>query len=342
MSGPDTDSDLGACETPVFWVGAAGFSPEQRAFIDACLRRSAGPATWRMCTFGHADTWLVNGERCELLRNGNLRVSSGSSCEASLNLDIGATDRPVAFAEPIADASLEPHLTFDVSSVASVQSILAEFDSSLQFAQSQFALGAKVVERGAALRHGIFHVRYRDELLAILDFWNGEAALAKQMDAAQLNHAQWVKRPRAAWALPSGFVRSTPAQLAWNYAHRSDRHLLPPRYRNRTIYYRHAPRVPLSWLRDAHLEILKELSCRSASIAELAERTETSLSQLERDVACLFYARAITTSKSKAGPVAKALAFAARSMLDEREVSFAREARDRTVPGQLARSAANE
>lgn len=71
-------------ETPVSWVGAAGFSPAQRAFIDACLLRVQGPATWRMCRFGRADAWLVNGEKCELLRNGNLRISSGSSSEASL------------------------------------------------------------------------------------------------------------------------------------------------------------------------------------------------------------------------------------------------------------------
>jgi hypothetical protein len=337
MYDPDSEIDR---EPPAFWVGAAGFSREQRAVIEASLHAASGlGADWRLCDIGEeADAWFVNGAKCCVLPDGELRISAGFPKEAALSLDMRAVDRPVAFATPISDADLEPHYIFDASSSASVRQVLAQFDSCLVFARAQFVLGAEVVERGATLRHGIFHVRDRGKLLAILDFRHGEVALCPQLDPAEVPQATWSKRPNGALA-PPDFVRMRPAQLAWNYVRRSDGNLLPPRYRTRTIYYRRSPRVPVSWLRDSHLKILKELSCESASFFELGERTGFTPPQLERDVASLFYAGAITTTASKAAAPAAAKAYPKSPVLTEHASAYAYERADPTVPGALTNRA---
>jgi hypothetical protein len=332
MSTPESEIDV--LQPPAFWVGAAGFSREQRKIIEDSLHHTSG-ADWRMCHFGEADAWLVNGAKCRVLSNGNLRVSPGMPTEAALNLDMQAADRPVAFATPIMDSNLEARCTFEADSPAGVQRALAQFDSWLRFARAQFLLGVQIVQRGALLRHGVFHVSYRDKLLAILDFWHGEAALCPHIDTDELEFAVWAKRPIGARTLPPGFIRSTPAQLAWNYVRRTDGNLLPSRYKSRPIYYRGSPRVPLSWLRDSHLRILKELSCESASFSELAQRTGCLSPQFDRDVACLFFAGAITTTESKAAPPAVACGNARRPVLAEHAVASAKERPDLTVPAGI-------
>lgn len=297
---PPPDSEIEVREPPVFWVAVAGFSREQRDRIAASLHNAPGLASWRISHFGEADAWLVNGAGCRLLPNGNVRVSPGLPTDPFLDLDTRTADR-VAFAEPMADSNLEPFCTVELNSVASMQRMLAEFDMSLRFARAQFALGCEVVERGAALRHGIFHVSDRQNLLAVLDFLHGEVALSPRLSSAQVENAVWTKRPQRS-RLPPDFISSTPAQLAWNYVRRSDANLLPPRYLTRRIHYRRPPRVPLSWLRDTHLRILRELTGCSANYPELAQRTGFVSPELDRDLACLFYAGAITTTESKAAP----------------------------------------
>ena len=333
MSG--SDSGIDPREPPIFWVAMAGFAREQRDLIEASLQHTSGLASWRVCQIGEADAWLVNGARCRVLSNGNIRVSPGVLSETIVNLDMHTADRPVGFAAPIADANLEPHCTFDANSFTSVQTVLGEFDSSLRFMRAQYALGAEVVERGAALRHGIFHVSYKQNLIAILDFWHGEAALSPHMDPAQVEHAVWAKRPKGVRELPPGFVSSTPAQLAWNYARRSEGNLLPPRYQTRTIHYRQSPRVPVSWLQDSQLRILQELASRSASLSELAERTGALSPELDRDLACLFFAGAITTSQSKAAPPAAAQVYARRPIVAEHARALGPGRPDATVPARL-------
>jgi hypothetical protein len=335
MSGPDSEID--AREPPIFWVGAAGFSPEQRELIEASLSQTAGLTDWRLCHFGEADAWLVNGAKCRVLPDGNIRVSPGPSSETFLDLDIRAADRPVAFALPIADTSLEPHCTFSVNSFTSVHAMLSKFEACLAFAHAQFVLGTEIVERGAALRHGVFHVSYRNKLLAVLDFWHGEVGLAPQLDPVEVDLAVWSKRPIGARGIPPGFVASTPAQLAWNYARRCEANLLPLRYLTRTIYYRRTPRVPVSWLGDSHLAILKELSQRSGTLSELAARVGSATLALERDLTCLFFAGAITTTESKAASLATApgLTPARQPVLAEHAAAHHRERYDPTIPGRL-------
>jgi hypothetical protein len=206
----------------------------------------------------------------------------------------------VAFALPLAAEGIEPRCTFEVDSRASLHGVLLQFDIAMRFARAQFVLGSQIVQLGARLRHGVFHLTARGRLLAALDFRRGEAALSPHMDPGHVKEASWARRPPGAGVLPPGFVRSSPAQLSWNYLRRTERDLLPARYRQETISYRGTPRVPVSWLRDSQLAVLGELSARSAQLDALSQRTGMQAEQLSKDLASLYYAGAITTTSSKA------------------------------------------
>ena len=293
---------LGGVEQPVLWLGMSGFSPPQRLELEAALARAEGTPRWRACAFGDADAWWVNGAKVRLMPDGNLKVAAGLPTEHALSLDLTEVDRPVAFALPLAGDDFEPRCTFDPASLSSIHGVLGQFEQWLWLARAQFVLGAQIVQRGAELRRGIFHLSHGGKLLAVLDFQHGKGAIAPRAQAADLWRAQWLRRPVGAHDLPATFVQATPAQLTWVYVRRTDRDLLPPRYRNETIYYRHVPGVPLRWLRDSQLMLLRELSAECGTVEGLRQRTGLPMAHIEHDLTCLYYANAITTTRTKAAP----------------------------------------
>jgi hypothetical protein len=206
----------------------------------------------------------------------------------------------VAFALPLASGDIEPRCTVDPTSQASVHAVLAHFEGWLRLLRAQFALGAQLVARGAALRLGVYHLSHSGKLLAVLDLHEGKCAISPGAHPANLWEAEWHKRPEGARALPPGFLAATPAQLAWAYVCRTDRDLLPARYCTDLIYYRHVPRVPVRWLRDSQLMLLRELSVEPATFEALRQRTGFTVKNLKQDLTCLYYATAITTTGSKA------------------------------------------
>jgi len=296
----ETDTGAPAAEQPILWLGMAGFGPQQRAFLESALARSSGSPRWRPCVFGDADAWWVNGAKVRVLPDGNLKVAAGLPTERVLRLNLSDVNRPVAFALPLASGEFEPRCTFDPASEPGIEAVLLQFESWLRFLRAQFVLGAQIIGRGAQLRHGIYQVSHRGSLLAVLDFQQGAAALSPRAHPADLWQAQWDKRPPGARIPPESFIRFTPAEVAWAYVHRTDRDLLPPRYRAEIIFYRDAPKVPLRWLRDSQLMLLRELAGESGSLEGLRQRTGLSLNQVERDLTCLYYANAITTTATKA------------------------------------------
>jgi hypothetical protein len=66
------------------------------------------------------------------------------------------------------------------------------------------------------------------------------------------------------------------------------------------IYYRHEPRVPMGWLRDSTLRVLSTLFTAPGDFRGLHERTEIPERALAEDLACLYYAGAVTTTPFKA------------------------------------------
>jgi hypothetical protein len=295
-----------ATEQPILWLGMSGFAPQQRPVMEASLARSPGSPSWRTCAFGDADAWLVNGRNIRVMPDGNLKVAAGLPTERALNLNLSEVDRPVAFALPLASADIEPRCTFDPASEPSIHGVLAQFEGWLRLLRAEFVLGAQLIERGAELRRGVYHVSHNGVLLAVLDFYEGKSAISPNAHPVDLWEAQWDKRPVGARDMPPGFLPVTPAQLAWAYVRRTDRDLLPARYRTDPIYYRHVPRVPVRWLHDSQLMLLRELSVEPGTFEGLRQRTGLTVKHLKHDLTCLYYATAITTTQSKAAKLSPA------------------------------------
>jgi hypothetical protein len=289
-----------ASEQPILRLGMAGFSPLNKTALEGMLTRGPDMPTWRMSALGDADGWWVNGPQVRVMDDGNLQIAPGLPTERAVKLDLHGVDRPIAFASPLSLGELEPLFRFDPASVASAHAMLLQFDTLLRPARAQFTLGAEIVRRGAGLRHGIFHVAKQGNLLAVLDFRRGKAAISPGAQPADLDQAQWTRRPAEAGDLPESFLHLTPAQLAWAYAARTDRDVLPERYRKEPIYFRRAPQVPMRWLNDSLLLLLRELAVECGSMEELGRRTGLGNAQLQRALACLYYAGAITTTRAKA------------------------------------------
>ncbi|MBG9389954.1 hypothetical protein [Caenimonas aquaedulcis] len=298
MSISDLD-DVGVLpEQPILWLGMAGFSAEQRALLQSRLVLPDGHARWRVCSFGEADAWWINGAKATMA-DGGLRVAGGAPTERPLKLHLGEVDRPVAFALPLASAGVDARCTFDPASEASIQGALAQCESWLWLTRAEFVLGRRIVRREPEARRGVYHVNLAGKLLAVIDFQQGRAAILPRAHPVDLWEAQWDKRPVGAHDLPESFIPSSPAQLAWAYVRRTDHDLLPPRYRADTIHYRRAPGVPLRWLRDSQLMLLRELSVQPATLATLRQLTGLAMTQIEHDLTCLYYAGAITTRAGK-------------------------------------------
>jgi hypothetical protein len=287
-------------EQPILWLGMSGFAPEQRPILEASLTRSPGSPSWRICTFGDADAWFVNGRNVRVTPDGNLKVAPGLPTERALNLNLGEVDRPVAFGLPLASHEIEPRCTFDPASEASIHGVLAQFEGWLRPLRAEFVLGAQLIERKSTLLRGVYHVSHNGTLLAVLDLHEGKCAISPNAHPVDLWDAEWAKRPDGARDMPPGFVPVTPARLAWAYVHRTDRDLLPPRYRSDPIYYRHVPRVPVRWLHDSQLLLLRELSVEPGTFEALRQRTGFSVKHLAYDLSCLYYATAITTTPGPA------------------------------------------
>lgn len=293
-------SQLNTGEQPGFFAGSAGFSISQRQLLRESLSRSPDLPQWRLAETRRVDAWIVNGASCALSEDTSLCIAPSAADEQPLTIDIADGTRPVAFAAPLAEQNIEPRCVFDLTQPRSLRQVLLDFDASLVQVHAQWLLGMQVVELGAEARHRIFHVTCRDELLAVVDFRRGEAAVAADVLPLHVQNCHWSRHPDAASLTPAGFVRSSPARLAWEYVRRSAREQLPDRYRKQTIYYRSRPRVPAGWLTDLQLLLLRELGRRPQTLAALCEELKHPAGEVGRELACLYYAGAITTTATKA------------------------------------------
>lgn len=295
---PDPADD----EQPIMSVALQGFDAAQRRAVTAGLARPRDVPAWSVSAVADADALFVNGANCALTPDRKLHVRPGSSNEDALTLDMGEVHRPVAFSLPLATQALEPRCTFAVSDPASIRSVLEQFDRSLRQVRSMFALGRQITERERAVRGGVFHVLCADQLLAVLNFRTGAASISPAADPAHVEQAQWSKRPLGAGAVPAGFVSTSAIQLQWSHARRTARDLLPDVYRYERIHFQREPLVPLRWLRDSHLVLLRELYVQPNTFAALVQRTGLAPVEAARALASLHYAGAITVDEGKAAP----------------------------------------
>jgi hypothetical protein len=290
-----------ATEQPTLSLGLSGFGPQQRAGLAAMLKRGPAMPRWRIGEFAGADAWWVNSRSVRMLSAGTLSVLPGLPTEEPIKLNLNDVDRPLAFAAGDSSQQFEPLCTFDPSSGTSIQAVLLQFDAWLRMVRAQFALGGQILRRGVEMRHGIYHLSRNGDLLAVLNFQNGDAGLLPTIHPVDILEAEWARRPEGAGNIPHSFEPATIGQLSWAYVRRTARDMLPSHYRAAVIYYRHIPRVPLGWLQDSHLQLLRHLSTEPCTLQSLRRLTGLPADRLELDLACLYYAGAITTTRAKAG-----------------------------------------
>ncbi len=289
-----------AAERPLLWLGMVGFGPAQRASLEAFLGSSTATSRWRVAHFGDADGWWVNGAKASLLPGGTLKVTAGLPTEHTLKLDLSQVNRPLAFAKPLASRQIDPLCVFDPELQSSIVSTLQQFENWLRPVRTQFVLGALLIQRNSKQRRGVYHLIHRGVLIAVLDFQEGQVAVLPGVQPDDLWLGEWDKRPHGAGQPPSNFDRYSTTQLAWAYVCRTERDMLPDRYRTEIVYYRHVPRVPLRWLADSQLTLLRELSSVPGNLQQLAQRTGMGLRQIEHDLSCLYYAGSVTTTPANA------------------------------------------
>lgn len=289
-------------DQPVIWLGLAGFTPEQRQQLKGLLAQlPKGGIAWQLCAFAEADAWLVSGEKCRLVAADTLKILAGLPSERTVQLDLDQVDRPVAFSLPLASGEFDPKLTFDLGSLPSLLKVLQHFASWLRPLRSQYVLGGQLIARESELLPGIYHVSHQGSLLAVMDFHEWRIGISRKADPVDFEFAKWDRRPLEAHDIPPQFLRSSLTQLRWIYAQRTERDVLPARYRSRPIYFRRAPEVPMRWLRDPQLLLLRELSVQASDFAALRQRTGLPQPQLVRELASLYFAGSITTTPDKAG-----------------------------------------
>ncbi|GAB3468557.1 hypothetical protein [Polaromonas eurypsychrophila] len=289
-------------EQPVLWLGLAGFTPEQSKHLYAQTGKlPKGWPAWQSGTFAEADAWLVSGEKSRLLNAGTLKILAGRPTERVLQLNLAEIDRPIAFSLPLASSELDPMYTFDPSSGPSLQKVLQQFEVRLRALRCQFVLGGQLIAREDQLLPGIYQVSYKGALLAVMDFHEWRIGIAPSADPVDFELARWDRRPLAARGIPEHFLPNSLSQLRWIYTQRTKRDVLPPRYRSKPVFFRRAPDVPLRWLQDSQLVLLRELSIESAGFAVLQQRTRLPSVQLARDLASLYFAGSVTTTAGKAG-----------------------------------------
>lgn len=289
-------------EQPVLWLGFAGFTPEQSKHLDTQVAKlPKGWPAWQSGPFAEADAWLVSGEKSRLLNADTLKILAGRPTERVLQLNLAEIDRPIAFSLPLASSELDPMYTFDPSSGPSLHKVLQQLEVRLRALCCQFVLGGQLIARENQLLPGIYQVSHKGALLAVMDFHEWRIGIAPNVDPLDFELARWDRRPLAARGIPEHFLPNSLSQLRWIYTQRTKRDVLPPRYRNKPVYFRRAPDVPLRWLRDSQLVLLRELSIAPAGFDLLQQRTRLPPAQLARDLASLYFAGSVTTTADKAG-----------------------------------------
>src|SRR6185369_8536647 len=210
-------------ELPLLRLGLAGFSAAQQDQLAAAVHR-ASSGTWQVVRFADADAWFVNGARVQVLPDRTLRVASGEPGGRSLHLDLRDADRPTAFSLPLAPRHFEPLHTFEAESPASVRAVLEKFEGWMRPLVAQFCLAALILEQESVMRPGIHHVSADGALIAVVNM-HGETGVLPTAGPIDFENATW-ERLSASSAVPEHFVRSSLAQLMWQFALRTSRDIL--------------------------------------------------------------------------------------------------------------------
>ena len=277
----------------------AGFSEEQEAVITAAAAASR-ITQWICGPLTGADAWLVNGQCTQHLGGGRIRVASRQAGGRSLQLQLGGSNRPVGFAVPL-PPTLQGACTFDFEQPQSLIEAIGLFEFVLAPVAAQFLLASHIVDQQDVLGSGVFQVRSKGQVIAVVDM-KGEAAVLPSVRPANFDVAVWTRIGRERMSIPPNFCRATISELMWRYISRSSRDVLPERYRKGPIFFRRAPRVDALLVEESHLLIMRELAIAPCTFDELLRRLELAEGELARALSALYYVGSVTSTRARAAP----------------------------------------
>jgi hypothetical protein len=288
-------------EVPVLRLGLAGYTEaHQKAAWEAAEAAATTRARWALGAFADADAWWLDGSRTMLLPNQYLRVQPAVPSARSVQIALSDVDRPLAFSLPVTAPGLEPAVSFRLGDRAAAVRVLHQFSDRLQALLAQFALASSIVENQPSLASGAWEVLRGSELLAVVDLKLGVGVKPGLMPT-DFEGASWCIRDHGAVGIPASYQRSSVSQLMWQYAQRTERDLLPPRYRMQPLYYRRPPRLPQRQLKDAHLLLMRELLARPGMDFDgLQQASGLAREPLARCLSALYVVGSITSNPKRA------------------------------------------
>lgn len=283
-------------EQPVLGLGLLGFAePAGLRLQEWAAQAPAGWPMWRTCDPHLADAWMIAGDSVEVLGRDEVVIRHPFGSDERLTLNRAEVDRPLAFATPLPEGFASAEF-FEADSESSVRQRLQRFEAWLRPLRTQFALGAELLERLTQYRTGgVVHVTLGGKLLAVIDIPRWQAALSIPARPVDLSLAEWTHGDTLSRDVPPSFIRLPLYRVMWGYAVRTQRDVLPARYREARIYLRRVPRLPARWFNEQHLSLMRELMTRPATFSQLLARCGLTERELVRHLGALYHGGALTT-----------------------------------------------
>ena len=286
-------------ETPVFRLGLVGFDAREEKIVRDAAGRYRG-AVWECGGPEGADAWILNGARVGRTEGASVRVvaSHGAADRGTLVLDLASRPTVVAAPAPQALQQLAP-LRFDLRDADGFHACLAEVDRRLARLRRVYWVAAHLVKCNDMVGKAVYELRMGLLLLAIADM-KGVVSILPGLREAQIEQAVWKHRSRKLLDVPPDFEQYSLAEVLWTYTTRTRLDLLPEHYTEKPVYLRRPPRVPTEMIRDAHLQVVRELAIAPARFTELMDRTGIDSQTLARTLAALYYVGSITSNPERA------------------------------------------
>lgn len=285
-------------DAPVMGMGLVGFGDQQH--LNNLLRTRSRNLRWVSCALADADALWINGSSAQMIRDGLVRIPSDDPSQRATVLNIKEVDRPIAFTTPLhPKAMFQPALTFDPSNAESVAAVLKAFEQQLHLPSIELCLAHELARRRHEIRSPVLHLILRGALVGVVVL-TGRIGLAPTLVPADFEEVEWSGRPSSADEISPQFIKTELGSVMWRYSGRTQKDLLPKRYKEGPIYFRRMPLVPQRLVRDIHLMVMSELRTMPQTFAQLRASTGMTEVQASQALAALYFAGSITTDSRKA------------------------------------------
>jgi hypothetical protein len=287
---------------PVLYLGLVGFAPGDGERIETQLQYApVGGVSWRICRFSQADAWVFNGAHTRLCAEDEVCIEPAVPGETAVRLRLSEVDRPLAFSRPLADAEFEPACTFELNATSSLIVLLAKFSHWLRPRAMLLAVADLLTLNAASVRRRsrVWHLVCDNRLIGVVDL-QGEVGVLPDATLGELSRASWLPRPDSAGYLPDNFARKSLAGLLWDYAGRTQRDLLPARYRHLPVYLKRTPLLGARLFDDAHLYVLRELGKAPRTLSQLCAPGKFAQPAIVQALTAFYLVGSITSSPKRA------------------------------------------